>query len=102
LELDPDHTGVRKLDLIICFYVYKRFLEVSKNLFYLIAKLCFYEHPMFNIDIIIIGTLALLVARSGAKLENTSLSTGGSKAPAYDYVYIAQLHFRSNEFSINK
>ena len=27
------------------------------------------------------GTLALLVARNGAKLEKTSLSTGGSKAP---------------------
>lgn len=33
LELDPDYAGVRKLDLIICFYVHKRFLEVSKNLF---------------------------------------------------------------------
>ena len=39
------------------------------------------------------GTLALLVARNGAKLEKTSLSTGGSKAPAHDIVYIAQLGF---------
>lgn len=52
---------------------------------------------MFNIDIITTGTLALLVARSGAKLENTALSTGGSKAPVYDYIYIAQLHFENKK-----
>ncbi len=44
------------------------------------------------------GTLALIVARSGAKLEKTSLSAGGSKTPAYDIVYIAQLYFGNNEF----
>ena len=44
------------------------------------------------------GTLALLVARNGTKLEKTSLSTDGSKAPAYDIVYIAQLSYRNGEF----
>ena len=44
------------------------------------------------------GTLALLVARNGAKLEKNSLSTGGFKAPAYDIVYIAQLSFENKEF----
>ena len=44
------------------------------------------------------GTLALIVARNGAKLENTSLSAGGSKTPAYDIVYIAQLVFGNKAF----
>ena len=44
------------------------------------------------------GTLALFVTRNGAKLENTSLSTGGSKTPVYDIVYIVQLGFEDNEF----
>ncbi len=33
----------------------------------------------------IAGTLSLLSSRSGTKLENTSLSTGGLKVPAYGY-----------------
>ena len=53
---------------------------------------------MYNIDKINAGTLALLVARSGAKLKNTSLSTGAPKHLAYDIVYIAQLDFGNSEF----
>ena len=34
------------------------------------------------------GTLALLITRSGTRLENTSPSTGGSEVPAYDRCYI--------------
>ena len=37
------------------------------------------------------GTLSLLVARSGAKLEKTSLSTDGSKVPAFCYGQFWQL-----------
>ena len=37
------------------------------------------------------GTLSLLIARSGTKLEKTSLSTGGSEVPAHDISYIIQL-----------
>jgi hypothetical protein len=37
------------------------------------------------------GTLSLIVARNGTKLEKTSLSTDGSKLPACDIVYFAQL-----------
>ena len=39
--------------------------------------------------------LSLLVTHSGAKLENTLLTTGGDKAPVYDIVYIAQLDFEN-------
>lgn len=39
--------------------------------------------------------LSLFVARSRVKLENTTLSTGCSKAPVYDIVYIAQQSFRN-------
>ena len=37
------------------------------------------------------GTFSLLVARSGAKLEKTSLSTDGSKVPAFCYGQFWQL-----------
>ena len=39
-------------------------------------------------NIIIAGTLSLLITRSGTRLENTSPSTGGSEVPAYDKCYI--------------
>ena len=39
-------------------------------------------------NIIIAGTLSLLITRSGTRLENTSPSTGGSEVPAYDRCYI--------------
>ncbi|MDE6663228.1 MAG: hypothetical protein K2K46_07760 [Lachnospiraceae bacterium] len=54
------------------------------------------RRPLYNIDNINAGTLALHVARSGAKLENTSLSTDGSIVPAYEIVYIVQLGFENN------
>ena len=39
-----------------------------------------------------------VVARSGTKLEKTSLNAGGSIVPAYDIVYIAQLDLENKEF----
>ena len=39
-------------------------------------------------NIIIAGTLSLLITRSGTRLENTSPSTGGAEVPAYDKCYI--------------
>ena len=45
------------------------------------AKLGFQRRPLYNIDKSTQGTLALHVARSGTKLEKTSLSTDGSLAP---------------------
>ena len=44
-------------------------------------KHVFSRRPLRNIDKATQGTLALHVARSGAKLENTSLSADGDKAP---------------------
>jgi len=38
----------------------------------------FRQRPLYNIDKSPQGTLSLCVARSSAKLENTSLSTDGS------------------------
>lgn len=62
------------------------------------AKFYFLRTSVVQYRQINAGTLALLVASSGAKLENTLLSTGGSKAPAYDIVYIAQLRFENKEY----
>ena len=42
----------------------------------------------FEYNIIIAGTLSLLITRNGTRLENTSPSTGGSEVPAYDKCYI--------------
>ena len=39
-----------------------------------------------------------VVARSGTKLEKTSLNAGGSIVPAYDIVYIAQLDLENTDF----
>ena len=40
-------------------------------------------HKVVENKQIIAGTFALPVPRSGTKLENTSLSTGGDRVPAY-------------------
>ncbi len=56
-------------------------------------KLKFFKMSVVQYRQINVGTLALLVARNGAKLEKTSVSTGGSKVPTYDIVYIVQLVF---------
>ena len=62
------------------------------------GQLRFLRRSLYNIDNVNAGTLALHVARSGSKLENTSLTTDGSIVPAYDIVYIVQLGFENREF----